>query len=152
MQMFQWKTSKDTGLQTQNNRIVHELITNWNGPQTQHNADIHHKRKAGSPGKWRSLYSPEQQRSSVNGGLQRELSVVRNKRIQIQRNQQHYSPVPQCSSDMRANLPRKTPGPNQTIATSNINYSNLSTALKGWAFTRKRETFLTRMRRFCQKR
>jgi len=122
MQTFQWKTSKDTGVQKQNKRIVQELITNWNGPQTQYIADILHKRKAGSPGKWRRLYSSEQHKSSVNGELQRELSVVWNDRMQIQHNQQHYSHVPKCSSDVRANLTRKTPGPNQTIATTNTNY------------------------------
>ena len=77
----------------------------------------------------------------VNGGLQRELSVVWNNRMHIQQNQQHYSPVPQCSSDVRANQPRKTPSPNQTIATSNTNYKNLSTALKGCAFIHKRESW-----------
>jgi hypothetical protein len=45
MQTFQGKSSKDTGVQTQNNRIVHELITNWNGPQTQYNVDIATKGK-----------------------------------------------------------------------------------------------------------
>ena len=65
-QMFKWKISKDTDVQTQNNWIVHELITNRNRPRTQYNVDTLHKRKAGSPGKWRSLYSPVQHRSPVN--------------------------------------------------------------------------------------
>ena len=75
--------------------------------------------------------------SPVNRELQRELSVAWNNRMQVQQNQQNYSPVPQCSSDVRANLPRKTSGPKQTIATSNTNFKNLSVALKGWTFTKR---------------
>jgi hypothetical protein len=36
----------------------------------------------------------------------------------------HYSPAPQCSSDVCANLTCRK-GPNQTIATSNIHFKNM---------------------------